>query len=60
MRHSSPETKRFYQLGMVEGVWEAMDHGNEEFYGDLEYHILSTVTSDNPQPIEESLQVTGT
>lgn len=61
MRHSSPETKRFYQLGMVEEVRQAMDRGNEKFYGDLEYHILSTLTSENQRPAEkESLQVTGT
>ena len=49
MRHSSPETKRLYQLGMVEEVREAMDEGNEKFYGSLEYHIFSTVTSMEPQ-----------
>ncbi len=61
MRHSSPETKRFYQLGMVEEVRKAMDHANKKFYGDLEYHVFITVTSEKEQPIEEeSLQVTGT
>jgi integrase len=61
MRHSSPETKRFYQLGMVEEVRKAMEHGNQKFYGDLEYHVFITVTSEKPQPAEEKcLQLTGT
>ena len=61
MRHSSPETKRFYQLGMVEEVRQAVDRSNQRFYDDLECHILSTVTSESPQPAEkECLQVTGT
>ena len=58
MRHSSPETKRFYQLGMVKEVREAMDEGNQKFYGYLEYHIFSTVTSGKPLPTAEpGLQV---
>lgn len=59
MRHSSPETKRVYQLGMVEEVRKAIEHGNDKFYGDLAYHILSTVTSENPRAMEEEpMQVT--
>jgi integrase len=53
MRHSSPETKRIYQLGMVEEVRKAIEHGNDKFYGDLAYHIFSTVTSETSQPKEE-------
>jgi len=45
MRHSSAETKRRYQLGMVEKVREAMNLANTETYGELENHIFSTVTS---------------
>jgi hypothetical protein len=46
---------------MVEEVREAMDEGNAKFFGGLEYHILSTVTSVEPQRIkEESLQVVDT
>jgi len=45
MRHSSAETKRRYQLGMVEEVREAMNLANTETYGELENHIFSTVTS---------------
>jgi integrase len=61
MRHSSPETKRVYQLGMVEEVRQAMEHGNERFYGNLEYHVFSTVTSKGRQPIKKkSSQITGT
>jgi integrase len=53
MRHSSPETKRVYQLGMVEEVRKAIERGNAKFYGGLEYHIVSTVTSEASQPKEE-------
>ena len=45
MRHSSAETKRRYQLGMVEEVREAMNLANTETYGELENHIFSKVTS---------------
>ena len=45
MRHSSAETKRRYQLGMVEEVREAMNLANTEAFGQLENHIFSTVTS---------------
>jgi len=47
---------------MVEEVRrKAMDHGNQKFYGDLEYHIFITVTSEKPQPTgEKCLQVSGT
>jgi len=34
MRHTSPETKRRYQLGMVEQVREAMERANQQVYGD--------------------------
>jgi len=34
MRHTSPETKRQYQLGMVEQVREAMERANQRVYGD--------------------------
>ena len=33
MRHTSPETKRRYQLGMVEQVREAMEKANQQVYG---------------------------
>jgi hypothetical protein len=33
MRHTSPETKRRYQLGMVEQVREAMEKANRQVYG---------------------------
>ena len=45
MRHSSVETKRHYQLGMVEEVREAMNRANEALFGTLQQHIFSTVTS---------------
>jgi hypothetical protein len=32
MRHSSPETKRHYQLGMVDQVWEGIERANEKAY----------------------------
>jgi integrase len=50
MRHSSAETKRRYQLGMVEEVREAMNLANTETYGKLENHIFSTV----PKPIAQN------
>jgi integrase len=34
MRHTSPETKRKYQLGMVEQVREAMERANQRVYGE--------------------------
>ena len=34
MRHTSPETKRRYQLGMVEQVREAMEKANQQVYGE--------------------------
>ena len=33
MRHTSPETKRVYQLSMVEQVREAMEKANQRVYG---------------------------
>ncbi len=33
MRHASPETKRVYQLGLVEPVREAMERANQRVYG---------------------------
>lgn len=33
MRHTSPETKRHYQLGMVEQIREAMEKANQQVYG---------------------------
>jgi hypothetical protein len=33
MRHTSPETKRRYQLGMVEQVRETMEKANQQVYG---------------------------
>ena len=32
MRHSSPETKRHYQLGMVDQVREGIERANERAY----------------------------
>ena len=32
MRHSSPETKRHYQLGMVDQVREGIERANEQAY----------------------------
>ena len=32
MRHSSPETKRHYQLGMVDQVREGIERANERTY----------------------------
>jgi integrase len=34
MRHTSPETKRQYQLSMVEQVREAMERANQQVYGE--------------------------
>jgi len=33
MRHTSPETKRRYQLGMAEQVRQAVDGANKHLYG---------------------------
>ncbi len=43
---------------MVKEVREAMDEGNRKFFGGLEYHIPSTVTSEKPLVVrEQSLQL---
>jgi hypothetical protein len=34
MRHTSPETKRLYQLGMVDQVRKAMERANLQVYGE--------------------------
>jgi hypothetical protein len=34
MRHTSPETKRLYQLDMVEQVREAMERTNRRVYAE--------------------------
>jgi integrase len=51
MRHTSPETKRIYQLGMTVQVREAVEKSNEKAYGDKEllrfYNAL-------PQPGKEA------
>ena len=47
------ETKRHYQLGMIEEVRQAMDRANKELYGEFEYHIFSTVTSEQPKAHRE-------
>ena len=33
MRHTSPETKRGYQLSVLEQVREAMEKANQRVYG---------------------------
>jgi integrase len=33
MRHTSPETKRHYQLGMADQVRDAVDKANNRLYG---------------------------
>ena len=33
MRHTSPETKRHYQLGMADQVRNALDKANKRLYG---------------------------
>jgi hypothetical protein len=33
MRHASPETKRHYQLGMVEQVRQNLEKANQRVYG---------------------------
>jgi integrase len=39
MRHSSPETKRHYQLGMVEQVRQNIEKANEKVYGRREVFL---------------------
>ena len=44
MRHSSPETKRHYQLGMVDQVREGIEKANEQAYqGKTKYYVFTTV-----------------
>ena len=44
MRHSSPETKRHYQLGMVEQVRQNLEKANEKVYGKGKYYVFMTVS----------------
>jgi hypothetical protein len=44
MRHSSPETKRYYQLGMVEQVRQNLEKANENVYGGGKVLRIMTVS----------------
>lgn len=49
MRHSSPETKRRYQLGMVEQVRQSLEKANKRVYG--KGRVLRSY--DVPHPAED-------
>jgi hypothetical protein len=55
MRHYSPETKRHYQLGMVEQVRQNLEKTNERVYGTGK--VLRFYDS---QPVTEAEQETAT
>src|SRR5882672_12342057 len=47
MRHSSPETKRHYQLGMVEQVRQNMERANDKAYqGRDSLHLRDSVSAE--------------
>ena len=54
MRHSSPETKRVYQLGLVHQVREQLERANEKAYGGREaLHFRdSDLPKENREPTE--------
>jgi hypothetical protein len=43
MRHTSPETKRHYQLGITQQVRQAMEKSNKKAYDEADYYIFATV-----------------
>ena len=55
MRHSSPETKRHYQLGMVEQVRQNIEKANEKVYGRRE--VLHSYDSPPAAKKEEEIAV---
>ena len=53
MRHSSPETKRHYQLGMVDQVREGIERANDQAYqGEkvLRFHYGQPEAEKEPAP----------
>lgn len=60
MRHSSPETKRDYLMGVREKVREDMERANEEVFGEEAYHIFITVTekadSEAPEQVLQTIE----
>src|ERR1700730_10576003 len=55
MRHSSPETKRHYQLGMVEQVRQNLEKANEKVYG--RHKVLHSYHSQPAAEKEEGIAV---
>ena len=50
MRHTSPETKRHYQLGMADQVRNAVDKTNKRLYGKrAASHFRDSPTSNNEE-----------
>jgi integrase len=60
MRHTSPQTKRRYQLGMTDLIRIAMEEGNKQFYGESVHDILMTVLSESSSQVQrKGVEVTG-
>jgi hypothetical protein len=55
MRHSSPETKRHYQLGMVDQVRQNPEKANEKVYG--KNKVLRFYDSQSPADEQPGLAV---
>jgi hypothetical protein len=56
MRHSSPETKRHYQLGMVDQVREGIERANEQTYKNPNnYYVFTTVESNRRKELKKGL-----
>jgi hypothetical protein len=50
MRHSSPETKPHFQLGLLEQVRQNLEKENENVYSKGKVYIFMTVS---PQPAQK-------
>jgi hypothetical protein len=50
MRHSSPETKRHYQLGMLDQVRQGIEKANEQAYHDPKLLRFYYVSKDAKKP----------
>ena len=55
MRHSSPETKRHYQLGMVDQVREGIERADEKPIKAKKSYVLTTVGSNRRKELHRRL-----
>ena len=55
MRHTSPETKRRYQLGMANQVREAVEKSNKSAYGDVDLLRFYNVSPEREEGTEKAV-----